>query len=81
MGGIENFDSNEELRKRIRELRHKGLRQGDHFKIHQGKLYIYDIPCSKMEKASKLAMEGMSKEDIAKEINENIEDVKQWFER
>ena len=71
----------EETKHEIRELRRRGLKQGEHFSVDRGKIYHYDIPCSKMDKASSLRWEGVPIEEIAEIINEKVEDIKRWFDR
>jgi len=73
--------SEEATKEKVRELRRRGLRQGEHFIVRRGKLYMFDIPKSKMEKANKLRWEGLPIEEVAKEIDVDVEALKRWYDR
>ena len=72
---------NDAVAKEAKELRRKGLKAGENFIVRRGKLYIYDIPRSKMQKANELRWEGVPIEEISAIIKEDAGNIQRWFDR
>lgn len=69
----------ENVKEKVRELRREGKRQGEHFIVRRGILFMYDIPKSKMQKASELHWEGVPVEEVARIIEVDEESLKRWY--
>ena len=70
----------ERVKERVEELKRAGKRQGEHFIVRRGILYILPIPRSKMDEAWRLQDKGMQVEEIAEVIGESVKSLLEWRE-
>ena len=71
----------ENVKGKVRDLKREGKRQGEHFLVRKGILYILPIPKSKMHEAFELQNEGVSIEEVSRIIGEDVDSLLEWIDQ